>query len=540
MSTPSPASEGPIPAAPSALLDATASDESQSRHLVRAMIVGILAGLLAIGFRWALVEAELGRRTLLDVIRSQPHASIWGWSVLPMLAFVVGGFVGWSVLKFAPDAAGSGIPHLKGVLLHLRSLSWKCLLPVKFIGGALSIGAGLSLGREGPSVQMGAAVARAVGDLLKAPARSMPQLLTCGAGAGLAAAFNAPLAGFLFVIEELHRELSARTFAGALVAALSADIVARALAGNLPSFAISGYPPIPLSALPVAILIGILGGILGAAFNIALRKAGRFATSSNRLPRWSHTALACSLCGLVAWWMPDAVGGGHLTAEHLLSGHMQQGLVFLLSLLLVKFALTTVSYASGAPGGIFAPMLLLGAVLGSIVGSQLALAFPALRPHVTALAILGMAAWFTGSVRAPLTGIVLIVEMTGNYHQLLALGVTCLIADQTARLLKCEPIYEGLLHDDLRRRPPRTSEHTRVATPRSLYICVQRASPLEGRAIRSSGLPAGCLIVTVERAGQEIMPERDLLLLAGDHLAVLIPHDQAEKSVEVARLATGL
>src|SRR5262249_17522369 len=144
----------------------------------------------------------------------------WAWAVLPVLGLVIGSVVGYLTIRFAPDARGSGIPHIKGVLLHIRTMPWMTLLPVKFIGGILGMGVGLSVGREGPTVQMGAGVGKFVADILRVPSRSVPQLLSCGAGAGLAAAFNAPLAGFLFVIEELHRELSARTFGGALIAAL--------------------------------------------------------------------------------------------------------------------------------------------------------------------------------------------------------------------------------------------------------------------------------------------------------------------------------
>jgi CIC family chloride channel protein len=248
----------------------------------------------------------------------------------------------------------------------------------------------------------------------------------------------------------------------------------------------------------------------------------------------------CAVCGLVAWWLPGAAGGGHVTAERLLSGQWSPGLAALALLLVAQFALTLVSYGSGAPGGIFAPMLLLGAISGSIVGGALALGFPALAPHATAFAVLGMAALFTGSVRAPLTGIVLIVEMTGNYQQLLALGVTCLVADLVAGALRDRPIYEALLEADLRQRPSAAGTAPEVSEPRSVYIGVQRGSALEGQPIRKASLPPGCLVVAVERAGREVLPEADLVLLPGDHLTVLVPSDEAEKAIALVRLATGV
>lgn len=502
--------------------------------------MGVIAGLFAVGFKWALAESERSRVNLLEWLRAQPHAGLWAWSVLPILGLLLGSLVGWLVVRFSPDSPGSGIPHLKGVLLHVRTMRWKPLLPVKFLGGAVGIGAGLSLGREGPTVQMGAAIGQAVADYLRVPSRAVPQLLSCGAGAGLAAAFNAPLAGFLFVIEELHRELSARTFAGALVATLSADIVARALAGDLPSFAISGYPAVPLAALPAAAFIGVVGGGLGVLFNRSLLRSSAAALNIKAVPRWVLPGVACAVCGLVAWWLPEAVGGGHLTAERLLSGQLAWGIGLLLLLLVAKFALTLISYASGAPGGIFAPMLLLGSVAGAVIGVGLAKLIPALQPHTTAFAILGMAAFFTGSVRAPLTGIVLIVEMTGNYQQLLALGVACLIADLVAGALRDKPVYEALLEADLHRRAPAGGQNSSVVAPRSIYIGVQRGSSMEGLPIRGCGLPSGCLVVGVERAGRELLPEAGLVLQPGDHLSVLVPEGEADKAMQVVRLATGL
>lgn len=513
--------------------------DTKGRHLVRAAVVGLLAGLVAVGFKWTLTECEQSRVRLIEFLRTLPHAAIWAWSVLPMMGLVVGSVVGWCVVKYAPDSSGSGIPHLKGVLLHVRTMRWKRLLPVKFFGGAIAIGAGLSLGREGPTVQMGAAVAKAVADVLRVPARAVPQLLSCGAGAGLAAAFNAPLAGFLFVLEELHREMSARTFAGALVATIAADIVARALGGESTSFAVHGYPSIPLEALPIAAFIGLAVGALGVVFNRALLASSAAAWRVTSVPRWVMPGIACAICGLVAWWWPQAVGGGHAIAEHLLTGRLGFGLGMLALLLVIKFALTLLSYASGAPGGIFAPMLLFGAIAGAMIGNGVTRVFPSLEPHATAFAILGMAAFFTGSVRVPLTGIVLIVEMTGNYQQLLALSVACLVADLTAGALKGKPVYEELLEADLRRRPVK-GESQEIAEPRAVYIGVQRGSALEGRTVRESGLPRGCLVIAVERGGRELLPEAGLVLHPGDHLSILVPDDEPHNAMTVVRLATGL
>ena len=514
--------------------------DSRISHLGRAAVIGVVAGVLAVAFRRVLADVEHIREALLASLHSLPHASIWAWSVLPAIGLAIGGFVGYITFRFAPDARGSGIPHVKGVLLHIRTMQWKSLLPVKFVGGILGMGVGLSVGREGPTVQMGAAVGKLVADILRVPSRSIPQLISCGAGAGLAAAFNAPLAGFLFVIEELHRELSARTFGGALVAALAADIVARAFSGHAPSFAITGYPSIPLAALPVAAILGMAGGLTGVAFNRCLLRASSRVARVKLVPLWLMPGLVAAFCGLVAWWVPEAVGGGHGTAEHFLRGQLGWSALGLLVLLAVKAALTIASYASGAPGGIFAPMLLIGTIVGTLAAGVSGWALPGLMSHGTAFQIMGMAAFFTGCVRAPLTSIVLIVELTGNYEQLLALGVVCLVADLTAAAFRGVPVYESLLKADLQRSPSHATKAAEVSEPRSIYLGIQRGSAIEGKAIREAGLPAGCLIVAIERGGREVLPAADLVLAPGDHVTVILPAHEPEKAIIVVRLTTGL
>jgi len=262
-----------------AMLEAEAEDalvhERERRHLrehryvhfVRAAVVGGLAGGLAVLFQWALFYAERLRNSTLVNLHHYPS---WGWAVLPAAGAVIGSFVGWLVSRFAPESSGSGIPHVEAVLWGLRPLRGRRVIPVKFAGGVLGIGAGLSLGREGPTVQMGAAIGKFVGDMLHVPRRSQGHLIASGAGAGLAAAFNAPLAGFIFVLEELQREFSPITYGTALIAALTAVMVTRAFTGQLPSFHIHGYPTPPLTALPLIALLGAMCGAVGVLFNRTL------------------------------------------------------------------------------------------------------------------------------------------------------------------------------------------------------------------------------------------------------------------------------
>lgn len=435
--------------------------EKQYSNFWQALLVGLFAGIAAVLFQTALFYAEGLRNHFLSYLKVFPS---WGWIVLPLVCACLGAISGYITSRYAPESSGSGIPHVKAVLLGLKTIRWQCILPVKFIGGVLAIGAGFSLGREGPTVQMGASVAKMLSQILKVPRKSRPQLIAAGAGAGLAAAFNAPLAGFIFVLEELQRDMSPVTYGTALVAAVVADIVTRTFTGQLPSFHISGYPTPPLAALPLFVVLGLLCGLMGYVFNKGLLRTLRFSRNLTRMPAWCRPALVGLVIGLVAWWMPSALGGGHSTAElilrgkafTLLTGHLTlfRLVAFLCTLLIVKLVLTILSYCSGVPGGIFAPLLVLGALMGAILGRVSGIFWPSLAAIPAAFAVIGMAAAFAGIVRSPLTGIVLILEMTGNYKQLLPLVVASLVAYLVGEYLHNKPIYEALLENDLEKENP--------------------------------------------------------------------------------------
>lgn len=492
----------------------------------RAALVGAIAGLIALAFRVTLSSASgLRDQMIAWAHRTSPA---FGW-IFPVLVAVLGAVFAVALTRrFAPEAAGSGIPHLEAVLQRFRTLDWKRVLPVKFFGGVIAIGSGMALGREGPTVQMGGAVGDAVSRWLRVSERERLTLISAGAGAGLAAAFNAPLAGLIFVLEEVRRDFQPIVFGAAFIASAVADIIARIGAGQFPSFSVPAYPMPPLESLPVYAFLGVLAGGLGVLFN-----RGLLATMNlfARLPArflLPAAALTGGGIGLVGWFAPTLVGSGHGLAEAALRGEV--ALAALPLFFLVRFALTHTSYATGAPGGIFAPLLVLGAFIGLAVGQVAHNLAPQIAPVPAAFAVVGMAAYFTAIVRAPLTGVMLIVEMTANYSQMLPLLVSCFCAYAVAEFLKELPVYEALLERDLKR----VGHFPPLADPAVVEFTVHPDAPFSGRTLRSLGLPPGCIVVRCSDGKRAWVPRANTRLDAHMHITVVVA-PEVHNSLEILR-----
>jgi CIC family chloride channel protein len=440
--------------------------------------------------------------------------------LLPIAFGALGAGAGVLVVqRVAPEASGSGIPHLKAVLHRLRGMKWSRIIVAKFTGGVLAIGGGLTLGREGPTVQMGGAIGQMVSQWFRCTPRERQTLIAAGAGSGLAAAFNAPLSGVIFVLEELQRDFAPTVFTAAFVACVVADVVARLLTGQLPVFHVASHPTPSLESLPIFLALGVLTGVLGVAYNRALLATLQLFASASRWRRVAASTLVGACVGLIGWFAPSALGGGHHLVEQTLAGNVV--ISTLLLFFVLRFGLTMFSYGTGAAGGIFAPLLVLGAQIGLFVGLAAGRFFPSLVPEPTMFAVVGMAAYFTAIVRAPLTGIVLIVEMTGNYSLMLPLLVACFCSYGVADLLGDKPIYEALLERDLLR----SQDEPELEGNLLLQLPIQHGSAFEGRRVGELGLPTGCVIVTVERGLHSHVATPDLVIEANDRItAIIAPH----------------
>ena len=416
------------------------TQEIKRRHILpKALVVGVVAGLMAAGFRAALHFVEQQRAAW------QAHLTgVTGFLLIVGVGVVGGGMSVWLVRRYYPAAAGSGIPHTKAVVLGESTLNWRRLLPVKFCSGALGLGAGFALGREGPTIQLGAGTGLMVAEWfrVKPGEGERKALITAGAGAGLAAAFNAPLAGVMFVLEELHGAFTPIVFVAAFLASTAADVVGRLITGEMPVFPLRDLPAPGVTELPVAVVLGALCGLGGVIFNRSLLKCLDWADALKHWPPFAMGALAGLVVGLTAWFFPGLEGAGAVHVERAIAGEVAMNGVLLL--IVARFALTMVSYSSGAAGGVCVPLLGLGALGGLSIGWVAHAVAPGWAPHPAAFAVIGMGALLTAIARVPLTSVVLLIELTGRYDFMLPLLASSLAAYGVAEWLRDTPLYEAL------------------------------------------------------------------------------------------------
>ena len=415
------------------------SNAQAVRLAVASMLAGLITGIVGGLFRMLLLAADHIRGTFLGWIHGWPHI---GWLGAIMMGLVCASLARLMVVRLAPEAEGSGLQRVEAFYQDEIQPAGPMILPVKFFGGVLGIGSGLALGREGPTVQIGSSLAVMVSRLLGKDEEDTRVLEAAGAGAGLAVAFNAPISGSIFVFEELTSSFTPVLLVATLAAGSVAVWIMRAMLGNQADFVVENVAFTTSWKIYPFVLLGALMGIIGALYNGIIIALLRFMDRSSRLTSIHRAAFVGATVGLLAWFAPSLVGGGDFLTQGVLLGRYSiEGLSVLFVL---RFFLGPWSYAAGTPGGLFGPMLVLGASFGAIFGHLMNQINPNHGISVIAFAVVGMGTLFSACVRAPLTGIVLTVEMTGRGDLTLALLSASLIAIVITMLLNSQPIYETL------------------------------------------------------------------------------------------------
>lgn len=405
-----------------------------------AVLVGGLTGLTGVAFLYALQFGNAGRIRIAGFLSDWPAGAGLGLFIVGVAACAA--LASWMVRRFAAKAAGSGVPYVEKILRGPEHPDHRNVFLVKFVGGFIALSSGLILGREGPLVQMGAVIGERVGRWLGGVRNVWKPLMAAGAGAGLATAFNAPVGGTIFILEEVLRKVTPLSFVLAAAAAATSALLQRGVFGMGQDFTVPGVAAGPPWNLPLYLIFGLLVGFLGVLYNkilLGFLASGGFL---QRIPPMPRSLFIGAMVGMVAWYLPRDAGGGDDVTAFILSG--RGGVVLLLAVALARFFLGPLSYAAGTPGGLFAPVVALGALTGAAAGIGLHSILPQAVPSPLAFAVAGMAAFFTATIRAPLTGIVICLEMTGCYELFLPMLATCLGAYLTPTLMRSEPIYDAL------------------------------------------------------------------------------------------------
>lgn len=479
--------------------------------IIQGLIIGILAGLVVSAFRWLI---EHGFQLTQNLYRLAQHKPTLLLVILVgnlLIAFIVG-----SLSSQQPHIMGSGIPEVEGQLRNQLHLAWWPILWRKFLAGILSLSTGLILGREGPSIQLGAAVGQGFGQTCSTNIADQKVLLASGAAGGLAAAFNAPLASTFFVLEEIYHNFSPLIWMSSLASSLSADLVASNIFGLRPVLHLGLVPSLSLKNYWALLFLGLVLGVLGYAYQWVLLEMPKFYYAiARRIPRPFQISLALLFLMPLGFWRPELLGGGNKLILQLPAAQ-SLSISSLVIILLVRFVWSMLAYGSGTPGGIFLPILSFGALAGFLV-ARFFVTFHLLPSTVQiGFIVWGMAGLFAGISKAPFTAILLITEMVGSLKHLMPLAIVALVAYLVVDLLGGAPIYDSLLNKLLIPKKFQTvSDNNQI-----FQLTIFAASPLANQQIRDLTWPPRTLVLKIIRGDHELLPQGDTLLQTGDILVI--------------------
>ncbi|TIC82002.1 chloride channel protein [Nocardioides sp. GY 10127] len=435
--------------------------------MVLALLVGVGASLLALVFRWLIHTFTYLLSGYEDYSAVAGAANPWvPWLgpffvlVTPVVAGLVYGPV---VRRFAPEARGHGVPEVMFAVARNGGRIRPQVPAVKAFASALCIGGGGSVGREGPIVQIGSAWGSSLGQLLRMDESRMRVLVACGAGGGIAATFNTPLAGVFFAMELILADFAAQAFGMVVVSSVTAAVISRAALGDEPFLSLPSISVGHVWEFALFALLGLLGGVVGVGFSKVLYAIEDACDWLWRGPEWLRPAVGGLALGVVLLVLPQMYGVGYPVLGDAVEGHY--AIAFLLVLLVGKMVATSLTIGIGGSGGVFAPSLFIGAMFGAAFGQTVALLTGGSASDAAVYAVVGMGAVFAGAARAPITAVVMLFELTGDYAIILPLMVAIVLATGLSHRLSKETIYTLKLARrgvDLLRNPETIAVRRRV------------------------------------------------------------------------------
>lgn len=489
----------------------TDSGHEKIALVLKSLIVGIITSLVVILYRFALSYAEKIAFNIYEYISKNKWAIPLWFLILFSIAYIVG-----KLMDKEPYISGSGIPQIKAIMGgYIKNRPVSTIIN-KFIGGTLSILGGLSLGREGPSVQLGACTGDLISKFFKSSRLQRRLLISSGASAGLSAAFNAPLSGVLFCLEEIYKYFSPVVLLSTTVAAVSADFISKHFFSLNPVFNFTSTSALPLKNYWILLFLGIMLGALGSFYNWATLLTQKL-YNKIKLSTSMKLLIPFALSGILGLTFPVLLCGGHAALEEFSLSNT----LLLLSLVFIgKLLFSIISFGSGAPGGIFFPLLIIGGSIGSIFGYICINYFCINETYFTSFIILSMAGYFTAIVKAPITGIILITEMTGSFNHLLPLSIVSIIAYIIADLLNSAPIYDSLMENLLLKN--NINEYHKHSKKKTLITnMVHYGSLIEKMSVKDINLPENTLIISINRGEISITPNGNTIIKAGDEIITM-------------------
>ena len=480
------------------------------RLSVQGVMVGIFAGLMVCLYRFLLSESEHILRNYLTIIQTNVVYIVLFFVFLAVLGLLIDWITKWEV-----DSSGSGIPQVYAEVKGHMEANWAKVLFSKIVTGVMTALGGLSLGPEGPSVQIGGMAGKGVARLFKGSKTDELRLILVGSAVGITAAFNAPLAGVLFVMEEINHGFDKTLIFIALVSAIVSDFISKSIFGQstVLTFPINN---IPLENYWILIVLGIVIGVIGYVYNIGMIKSSDF-VNSLKIPSQLKFVAVFIISGVVALTIPQISDGGHFMMDML--GVAIPSLGVLVLLLVLKYLFSMFSFSSGAPGGIFLPILVLGAYIGAIFGSVVVPALGMEHVLIDIFIVISMAGFFAATVSSPITGIVLIAEMCGSTESLVAMIIVSLIAYVVPTILGNEPIYESL-YDRLL-----LNKNREFVKKPSKHVLSEYVVPLDcdyiNFKIKDIPFPKNAIVVSVIRNGKYIIPTEDFNIKYSDQVQIL-------------------
>lgn len=480
--------------------------------VTKALIVGLLTGGLVSSFRW-LAEAM----TTFSLALYHAAHQHW-WLIGGLIILAVG--IAYSVsllMRGDPNIKGAGIPQVEAQLSGFMEMDWRSVIWRKYIASTLTMSTSIFVDREGPSVQLGAAVGQGLAEIRHYPLSQRRILIANGAAAGLAAAFNAPLAGTFFVMEEIYHNFSPLVWITSLTSALSANFISLYLFGLAPVLPIKYAHILPLQHYWQLLLLGLILGLASRLYQIWLLQVPVWFDRLRLLPWYYKSVIPMLLVIPLGFSLPVTLGSGnHLV---LALAHHTPSLQILLLLLVIRFVFALISYGAGVPGGFFMPILAVGALLGVLFGHSLVQLNLLAPSFVTNLMIFSMAAYFAGISKAPFTAIMLTTELVGSMRNFMPLAFVVLVTYLTVDVTHGAPIYEALAERlaTFKQLPLLQGKNLQIQIP------VYAQSFVEDQQVRRVNWPQNSILTTIQRGSHELVPNGDTLISAGDLLIFTIP-----------------